>query len=109
LVFSPDGLGFYILYLYHIFKKMVLVSLLASSLPFEPKPEKSWTVPEKYSDRLVLLRAIAPYCLHTLSILSIPNSHKFYPVADAVFLLPGAAFLLPGAVFLLLLEISQID
>jgi len=26
LVFSPDGLGFYILYLYHIFKKMVLVS-----------------------------------------------------------------------------------
>jgi len=24
LVFSPDGLGFYILYLYHIFKKMVL-------------------------------------------------------------------------------------
>jgi hypothetical protein len=25
LVFSPDGLGFYILYLYHIFKKMVLV------------------------------------------------------------------------------------
>ncbi|MGB7893243.1 MAG: hypothetical protein WCF82_15245 [Microcoleus sp.] len=26
LVFSPDGLGFYILYLYHIFKKMVLES-----------------------------------------------------------------------------------
>jgi hypothetical protein len=25
LVFSPDGLGFYILYLYHIFKKVVLV------------------------------------------------------------------------------------
>jgi hypothetical protein len=24
LVFSPDSLGFYILYLYHIFKKMVL-------------------------------------------------------------------------------------
>jgi len=24
LVFLPDGLGFYILYLYHIFKKMVL-------------------------------------------------------------------------------------
>jgi hypothetical protein len=23
MVFSPDGLGFYILYLYHIFKKMV--------------------------------------------------------------------------------------
>jgi hypothetical protein len=27
LVFSPDGLGFYILYLYHIFKKMVLLLL----------------------------------------------------------------------------------
>jgi flagellar motility protein MotE (MotC chaperone) len=26
LVFSPDGLGFYILYLYHIFKKMVSVN-----------------------------------------------------------------------------------
>jgi hypothetical protein len=34
LVFSPDGLGFYILYLYHIFKKMVLVCDLLFSKPY---------------------------------------------------------------------------
>jgi hypothetical protein len=32
LVLSPDGLGFYILYLYHIFKKMVLSSQATISI-----------------------------------------------------------------------------
>ena len=34
LVFSSDGLGFYILYLYHIFKKMVLVCDRLFSKPY---------------------------------------------------------------------------